>query len=304
MANHTVECEHCGEDLRSSDHAPDCITKSKPVFKPAIFEDEPSGVLLGASGPGKTILDMADDIYWTGGGTTATRLKRTVDAVWDQAVAACASAIKEVEKELAAEGEVYILLKTVEALRSLKRTDKTESDNGGCQAKSTAVGDTVSAPMEPLHSDIIAEAVRNVSWKPDKFYGYRDETGRIFVSADGQPIMDFPSHVALELGKALVTLAENPQTQADAEVSIAPTRFGNHYRLPMPADCDVVILCGWNQQIQPRKLLLPHQVYTETVNDVLKYFDTSEAWVIPARSKDYIKLPILEGEIKEENGDD
>jgi len=50
-------------------------------------------------------------------------------AVWDQAVEACAQAIKEVEKELAAEGEVYILLKTVEALRSLKRSDK-ESGNG------------------------------------------------------------------------------------------------------------------------------------------------------------------------------
>lgn len=149
MANHTVDCEHCGEDLRSSDHAPDCITKSKPVFKPAIFEDEPSGVLLGASGPGKTIgqklyelinpceagdpirpamWDEIDEDYHAHYERAATAfLSEEAAAVWDQAVAACASAIKEVEKELAAEGEVYILLKTVEALRSLKRSDKTES---------------------------------------------------------------------------------------------------------------------------------------------------------------------------------
>ena len=44
-------------------------------------------------------------------------------AVWNRAVEACANAIEEAESELAAaEGEVYILIKAAENMRSLKRT--------------------------------------------------------------------------------------------------------------------------------------------------------------------------------------
>ena len=54
-----------------------------------------------------------------------------MNAVWDQAVEACSQAIKDVEEELAAEGEVYILVKAVEHMRSLKRSQsQTEEDNG------------------------------------------------------------------------------------------------------------------------------------------------------------------------------
>jgi len=142
-------------------------------------------------------------------------------AVWDQAVEACISIVAEGVKwepeefysdtHIKASNETAYLL--AKALRSLKRSQSQTGTDDLCQAKSSTQGETVSAA--PLQSGIIAGAIRDASWKPDQFHIYSDEAGRIFVSADGQPIMDFTARIALELGEALVTLAASSQSEIE-----------------------------------------------------------------------------------------
>ncbi len=64
------------------------------------------------------------------------------------------------------------------------------------------------------------------------------------------------------------------------------SHFGDFYNFEMPKECDVVILAinrGFG--LEPRQLLLPHQVYKEKI-EKLNY----GVVLIPASSKNYIIL--------------
>ncbi len=77
---------------------------------------------------------------------------------------------------------------------------------------------------------------------------------------------------------------------AEAVEIVATSPFGDRYNFKLPTGFDVAILCVWKNYLMPCRLLLPHQVYIHTVKELLDTYDAPEAWIIPARSSDYLKL--------------
>ena len=64
--------------------------------------------------------------------------------------------------------------------------------------------------------------------------------------------------------------------------------FGDMLQFDMPEGCNVVILCeSSGTGMKPKRVLLPHQVYRETIaehgNDVV---------LVPARCEDYIHVEL------------
>lgn len=113
------------------------------------------------------------------GFVSGKQLSDTASAVWDKAVEECMKEVREyregqTESYESAEGEGAQLVFTgaimaagamIDRFSSLKRSDKTDTDDL-CQAKSSAQGETVSAPAEPLQLDLVAEAWRPISTAP------------------------------------------------------------------------------------------------------------------------------------------
>ena len=69
-------------------------------------------------------------------------------------------------------------------------------------------------------------------------------------------------------------------------VRFVPSIFGDDIlEYPMPADCDLVVLCVDRHQHCPVKLLLPHQVYREHLRKLRdEYPDAIGFTLMPVRS--------------------
>jgi hypothetical protein len=67
--------------------------------------------------------------------------------------------------------------------------------------------------------------------------------------------------------------------------------LGPMLRVPV-GECDVMVVCvNEGHGLQPVRLLLPYQLYAETIRDLLKqYPDCDEILCIPAKSKHYVKV--------------
>ena len=66
------------------------------------------------------------------------------------------------------------------------------------------------------------------------------------------------------------------------------TPFGELLEYDLPAGCDAVILCSWNMQIRPEKLLLPGQIYRKDIESLSK--NGKPVYLIPIRSEQYIEV--------------
>jgi hypothetical protein len=69
--------------------------------------------------------------------------------------------------------------------------------------------------------------------------------------------------------------------------------FGKWADYPIPDDCDVVVLCvmgGPYLQIEPIRVLLPHQVYKTECRKLLKETGATEIILLPYRSKERVEI--------------
>lgn len=89
------------------------------------------------------------------------------------------------------------------------------------------------------------------------------------------------------------------------KVTIRPVPpFGDAFSLPIPDGCNVVILCtNSGTGLVPRRLVLPHQVYLHTAKALALAHAAEgrgggpvEVVAVPARSCDYITLPLPKDE--------
>ena len=66
------------------------------------------------------------------------------------------------------------------------------------------------------------------------------------------------------------------------------TAFGDMLVFDMPDDCDVVLLAQSHPAgMRVKKVLLPHQVYRKTIEEL-----GGDVVLIPARARDYIEVRI------------
>jgi hypothetical protein len=63
------------------------------------------------------------------------------------------------------------------------------------------------------------------------------------------------------------------------------TPFGDALHVEVPADCTAIIVGVHKHQWIPLKILLPHQLYRETIERLLLENDATELVVIPYDSK-------------------
>lgn len=75
-----------------------------------------------------------------------------------------------------------------------------------------------------------------------------------------------------------------------AELKFVTTPFGLTLDYSTPPDCDVVILCRHDYELQPFTIRLPHQIYLHDLQQWLKYTDEHGITIIPAKSSDYIEI--------------
>ena len=67
--------------------------------------------------------------------------------------------------------------------------------------------------------------------------------------------------------------------------------FGDQCVLKIPNDCDVVILAYNNGYgLKPISLCLPHQVYVEKIEQLIKEHQAHEIFAIPFNSDNYISI--------------
>ncbi len=70
-----------------------------------------------------------------------------------------------------------------------------------------------------------------------------------------------------------------------------PTDFGHMIKLPVPNDCDLIIVCTNNGGgLVPVRLLLPHQLYREDLKKLVEQTNAREITIIPARSEEYFDV--------------
>jgi hypothetical protein len=69
--------------------------------------------------------------------------------------------------------------------------------------------------------------------------------------------------------------------------------FGNWVQAGWPPGTDIVIIgtCTGPNGIVPRRLVLPHQVYVETLQEMAAEFDARDIVLIPGKAADYLMLP-------------
>ncbi len=71
-------------------------------------------------------------------------------------------------------------------------------------------------------------------------------------------------------------------------VKADPT-FGPWLKIDMPEGADVLVLCTVGSRgIKPLRVLLPHQVHTREVHELLA--EDEAVMVIPIRSQEYVKV--------------
>lgn len=77
------------------------------------------------------------------------------------------------------------------------------------------------------------------------------------------------------------------------------TTFGYSIDLPMPKNCDVIIVGPRRMQFEPRHILLPHQLYVENLPRLAE--GESELLIYPANSNGalLITMPNLQQETAE-----
>jgi hypothetical protein len=66
--------------------------------------------------------------------------------------------------------------------------------------------------------------------------------------------------------------------------------FGSYAVYPTPPGCNVVVLAVTRHQLEPLKVLLPHQIYEEEVGKLLADPTVYEVAIIPYRSTDVVFL--------------
>ena len=62
--------------------------------------------------------------------------------------------------------------------------------------------------------------------------------------------------------------------------------FGDFLCFDKPLDCDVIVVGVHKGQIVPVRVMLPHQLYRQTVAEILKEHGAQEIHVIPYNSKE------------------
>jgi len=68
------------------------------------------------------------------------------------------------------------------------------------------------------------------------------------------------------------------------------TPFGHSLNYPMPDDCDVIMLGVMKFQIEPIRVLLPHQVYRADLKKLMAEHGTDEIFIIPYRSANVLSF--------------
>ena len=124
-------------------------------------------------------IDLYAQLVYQTGATSVDSLaaaEAVRSSVWDKAVEACTAEAKAclpflIEQDGFGDGYRAAIDAVEKALRSLKRLDKTDTDDL-CQAKSATQGDTVSAPVEPLQSGAGASpgdiAIDYTNWRGER----------------------------------------------------------------------------------------------------------------------------------------
>ena len=69
--------------------------------------------------------------------------------------------------------------------------------------------------------------------------------------------------------------------------------FGEYLSVPMPKDCDMIIVCVDTLQHQPRLMLLPHQCYREEMKKLVAKEGAESITIIPYRNKNKIMVSKL-----------
>jgi hypothetical protein len=68
------------------------------------------------------------------------------------------------------------------------------------------------------------------------------------------------------------------------------TSFGYALDYPMPDGCDVIVLGVMKFQIEPIRVLLPHQIYRDDLKKLMAEHQTDEIFIIPYRSADILSF--------------
>lgn len=72
-------------------------------------------------------------------------------------------------------------------------------------------------------------------------------------------------------------------------LELVNTAFGPMVKFPVPAGCDMVVLCVDLWQHQPVQVLLPHQVYVRDLLVLLdRYPSARSVTVLPLRAEDKV----------------
>jgi hypothetical protein len=82
------------------------------------------------------------------------------------------------------------------------------------------------------------------------------------------------------------------ETTMPLKLTSFQTHFGKSIRIPMPPDCNVMVVCvNEGYGLMPLRVSLPHQLYESTVKEILAEHPAAR-WItcIPARSEDYVDV--------------
>ena len=76
------------------------------------------------------------------------------------------------------------------------------------------------------------------------------------------------------------------------KVRTSETNFGRSLNVPVPDDCDVMIVCARHSYgLVPICLMLPHQLYRHNLETYKKQYPDADAIVcVPARSAEYAEV--------------
>jgi hypothetical protein len=75
-----------------------------------------------------------------------------------------------------------------------------------------------------------------------------------------------------------------------------PTAFGDMAVLPIPDDCDAILVCIDIHQHEPVMVCLPHQLYRDKIRGLFrKHPDARSITVMPYRNADKIEIKRTRG---------
>lgn len=84
------------------------------------------------------------------------------------------------------------------------------------------------------------------------------------------------------------------------KLTIHPSHFGDRIEVPMPSDCSTILVCADTiGGHKPLKILLPHQLYVETVRKIVAEHGVKTVTIMPYRNID--KYQIAVSDLPDEN---